>query len=363
VRTLQEFLAFFTWDDQRARDLLQRRVAEHQAHSGGIGVIDASGHAKQGRQTPGVARQYCGETGKLDNCVVGQHLLYTDNDAQNPFAGMLASDLYLPEEWASDRPRCQKAGIPAAVVYRPKWRIAIEQVTRALGNGVRFTWLTFDEDYGSVPEFWFELDRLGQRAIGEVRANFCCWPKRPACRSQQAAHAARRVDHVARHSPAFRTHPWEPIRIKHTTRGLQVWEVQAARVHLTNAQRPVSEPTDRLYWLIVARQPRTGEIKYLVSNAPGRVPLRKLLQAAFARWHVEKWFERAKQEAGLGAFEVRTYTSLIRHWFCSGLAMYFLALQTQRLRGGKSGDHVGAGGRGGERSGRRALAPPRALTG
>ena len=64
---------------------------------------------------------------------------------------------------------------------------------------------------------------------------------------------------------------------------------------------------------------------------------------AFARWHVEKWFERAKQEAGFGAFEVRTYTSLIRHWLCSRMVMYFLAAQTQRLRGEKSADYIGTG--------------------
>ena len=70
-----------------------------------------------------------------------------------------------------------------------------------------------------------------------------------------------------------------------------------------------------------------------------------MLRVAFARWHVEKWFERGKQEAGFGAFEVRTYKSLIRHWLCSCMVMYFLAAQTQRLRGEKSADHAGASGR------------------
>ena len=81
----------------------------------------------------------------------------------------------------------------------------------------------------------------------------------------------------------------------------------------------------------------------------------EMLQVAFARWHVEKWFGRAKQEAGFGAFEVRTYTSLIRHWLSSRMAMYFLAAETQRLRGEKSGDHARAGGRRRQRLGHRAL--------
>jgi hypothetical protein len=82
-----------------------------------------------------------------------------------------------------------------------------------------------------------------------------------------------------------------------------------------------------------------------------------MLEVGFGRWHVEMWFERAKQEAGLGAFEVRNYTSLMRHWLCSRIAMYFLASQTERLRGEKSADHAGAGGRGGQRPGGEDLEP------
>lgn len=351
VRTLQEFLAFLAWDDERASDVLQRMVADEHYSPKAIGVIDASGHFKQGQKTPGVKRQYCGEKGKIDNCVVGQHLLYTDNDRKNPFVCMLASDLYLPEEWASDPARRREAKIPDELVYRPKWRMALNQVEHAIGNGIRFGWLTFDEEYGSVPSFWFELDRLGQWGIGEVRKNFLCWPTWPHYRSPQRAHAAKRVDNVYRWSPAFRDQPWQRVHIKDTTRGPMVWEVKTGRVYLVDATGTVSKPTDRPYWLIVARNSDTKEIKYLVSNAPAGAKWEEMLEAAFARWHVEKWFERAKQEAGLGAFEVRTYRSLIRHWFCCGLAMYFLATQTQRLRGEKSENHTGAGGGSGQRLG------------
>src|SRR6185295_16138442 len=107
----------------------------------------------------------------------------------------------------------------------------------------------------------------------------------------------------------------------------------------------------------------TDETKYFVSNAGAGVPLEDLMTAAFGRWHVEMWFERAKQEVGLGAFEVRTYRSLIRHWLCCRLAMYFLAAATQRLRGEKSGDHIGAGGGGGEPAGGGDVASHLALVG
>ena len=346
VRTLQEFLAFFKWDHQLVEKTLIREVVEHQHGKDSIGILDASAHAKQGKYTPGVQRQWCGETGKRDNCVIGQHLLYTDNDAKNAFSCVVASDLYLPKSWDEDRDSCRRAGIPDELIYRPKWEIGIEQIERVMSEGLRFDYVTFDEEYGRVPAFFFELDRLGQKAIGEVPANFRVWVKRPACKSHRAEHASHRVDNIIKHSPAFYGQSWQEMVIKDTTRGRCIWQVKSAQVYLVKhkdgkAYCPV--PTDRTYWLIVAGNTKTGEVKYFISNAPAKESLKKLMETAFARWHVEKWFERAKQECGFGAFEVRTYTSLIRHWLASRLAMYFLADQTHRLRGEKSTDNAGAG--------------------
>jgi SRSO17 transposase len=361
VRTLQEFLAFFVWDHVRCSNRLQQLVMDEHGGERAIGVIDASGHPKRGDKTPGVQRQYCGETGKIDNCIVGQHLLYTNNHPSNPFSCMLACDLYLPKSWADDRQRCREAKIPDTLEFRTKWRIAADQVKEALGNGIRLAWLTFDEDYGNVPAFWFELDALGQRAIGEVPSNFKVWPKRPACQSLQGPFAAKEAANICRYSPIFTEQAWQRVKVKEATRGPVVWEVKAARVHLVDTRSGRSQPTDRQYWLLVARHVDTGEIKYFVSNAPANVTREEMLQAAFARWHVEKWFERGKQEVGLGAFEVRTYASLIRHWLCCRLAMYFLAAATQRLRGEKSADYAGASGRGSQHVSREDLAAELAM--
>ncbi len=357
VRTLQEFLSQFVWDHNRASTMLGQLVMDKHGCDDAIGVIDGSGHHKQGDKTPGVQRQWCGETGKVDNCIVGQHLLYTDNDPENPFTCMIASDLYLPESWDQDRDRCRIAGIPDEVTYRPKWRIALDQVTDAIGNGVRFSYLTFDEEYGSIPEFWYGLDRLGQRGIGEVRPNFRCWGTLPKYGSLRGAFAAKRVDNVCRFSPVFCNKKWRRLTVKETTRGPAVWEIKAARVHLVKKVNNKSKPTDRRYWLIIARNVKESVTKYFVSNASEKETLQKLMKVAFARWHIEKWFERAKQEAGFGAFEVRTYTGLIRHWFCSRMVMYFLADNTTRLRGEKSEDNIRAGRRSSERVGRQNMEP------
>jgi len=361
VRTLQEVLADFKWDHRRAEDRLHRLVVDRHGCEEAIGVLDASAHVKQGEQTPGVQRQWCGETGKVDNCVVGQHLLYTDNHPTNPFSCVLCSDLFLPSSWDEDRERCRRARIPDEVVHRPKWRIGVEQLERAIGNGVRFSYVTFDEDYGQVPALWFELDRLGLRGIGEVRKNFRCWVTPPTWQSLRSEHAPKRVDNLVGHSPLFCKQRWKKVRIKKATRASTWWKYKAARVQLPETLKGKSVPTDRRYWLIVAESVATGERKYFVSNAVENANVRKLLYVAFSRWRIEKWFERGKQEAGFGAFEVRNYTSLIRHWLSSRIAMYFLASETQRLRGEKSADHAGASRRRDEPAGREDLADMAAI--
>ena len=342
VRTLQEFLSFFAWDENRVDDEFCRWAAQTHGSELSIGVLDGSAHSKQGDKTPGVQRQWCGEKGKVDNCVLGYHLLYTDNAPSNPFSCVLTSDLYLPKEWMQDRERCRQAGIPDEVIYRSGWQIGIDQIRRALGNGVRLSFITFDEEVGNIPEFWFELDKLGQRAIGEVKPNFRGWTTLPKYVSGRSEYASRRVDDLVSHSPVFTKQSWQSVKIKDVTRGETIWKIKSAPFYLvTQDENNMSVPTDRAYWLIVARHPVTGEVKYFVSNAPLSTDIQLLLRVAFARWHVKKWFERAKQEAGFGAFEVRTYRSLIRHWLISRLAMFFLSRETHRLRKKKSADHAG----------------------
>ncbi len=201
VRTLQEFLADFDWDPVRAETQLHHRLADRRAAGPVIGVLDATGHPKQGDHTPGVHHQYCGQSGKQDNCVVAQHLMYCDDEPANPFACMLCSDLYLPQAWAEDQARCRRAGLPDAVSFRTKWQIGIDQIERSIGHGVRFDYLVFDAHYGKAPAFWFELDRLGQIGVGEVALDFHCWASPPAYESPAPNTAPR---------PAHRAGPVQP---------------------------------------------------------------------------------------------------------------------------------------------------------
>jgi len=143
VRTLQEFLTHHAWDHARMRDQLQRRIVRdhlpppgHRLDGPGvIGLIDEMGTPKKGDKTPGVQRQYCGRTGKIDNCIVTVHL----GCQYGEFKTLIDSDLFLPKDsWNADRERCRDAYIPDDVVYRPKSQIALELYRRAVANGIHF---------------------------------------------------------------------------------------------------------------------------------------------------------------------------------------------------------------------------------
>jgi SRSO17 transposase len=346
VRTLQEFLTHHVWDHDALLARLQRRiVAEHlpppgHKHKpadelGVVGLIDETSVVKKGDKTPGVQRQYCGASGKIDNCIVSVHLAVKHGS----FLAMLDSDLFLPEQsWDLDRQRCREAHIPQDITYRPKWLIALEQIKRAVANGVRFDWLVFDEWYGGKPEFLFLLDEMGIHYVCEVPKNFRCWPTMPRYHSSQRPFAAKRADNAAAGGKPFRGQKWRTVRLARATVAPQTWKVKAAQVHLQRDGRP----TDRTYWLIVAKNAATGEVKYFVSNAPPRTALLTLLKVAFCRWNVEHAFRLAKTEIGLGHFEGRSWKGLLRHMILCQAVMLFVAEQTTRLRGEKSAPDDGA---------------------
>ena len=159
VRTLQEFLSQHRWDQDALRRRLHEIIAREHTGQHPIGIIDETSDVKKGDKTPGVQRQWCGTLGKKDNCIVTVHLAYAVND----FHCLLDGQLFVPESWANDRPRCREAGIGDEVTYQPKWRIALEQYDRARGHGIVFEWLTFDEGYGSKTPFLQALDARDQR--------------------------------------------------------------------------------------------------------------------------------------------------------------------------------------------------------
>jgi SRSO17 transposase len=344
-RTLQQFLNFLEWDQEQLIDTLQWRVARDHTSDRSIGLIDETSCPKKGDKTPGVQRQWCGATGKKDNCVTTVHLGYAVDD----FHCLLDSDLFLPESWSEDRPRCRAAHIPDNMTYRSKWQIALDLYDHARANGVSFRYLTFDEGYGGKPEFLRQLAAREQVYVAEVPRTFTGWlcapyvterPYRRGARGRRRAvprlgagsAPARNVEHHLNWTQDLKDQPWTRFRIKDTQKGPMVWEAKHVMLVPKDENGLPAAPLH----LIVARNVRDIlDVKFFVSNASPDTPLKELLHVAFSRWRVERCFEDQKTELGFDHFEGRSYLGLTRHQAITAVTHLFLSEMQQQLRGEK----------------------------
>jgi len=348
-RTLQFFLSSIQWDQQRLLDKLQWTVARDHGHSDAIGIIDESGNPKKGSHTAGVQRQWCGNSGKIDNCVVGVHIAYTADD----FQCILDSDLFLPGSWADDPVRREKVGIPDDVIYRKKAKIALDQIAHAIGNGIRVSAWTCDEFYGRDGEFLDGLDGLGQNYVAQVPANFTGWLYEPEilhrptpqqmhkrgrkrCFPRLSAKAlpASEVQNLLIYSRVFQKQKWQRFHIKDGEKGPYVWEVKHSvfyRKHPAENGLP-----GKAHYLVIARNVlNPEEIKYFVTNmapSPDGITLERLLWIAFCRAPIEQCFERCKQQLGMDHFEVRGWLGIHRHLYITQLSFLFCSIMHNRLR-------------------------------
>lgn len=349
-RTLQDFLATHTWDHEDAVDRVQQLVAEEHNDAEAIGVIDDTGCPKRGEKTVGVQRQYCGASGKIDNCMVSVALGYAS--LRGDFRCTLEHRIFLPESWDADASRRQEAGVPAGLRHQPKWKLALGLLERAQANGVRLAWLTFDEGYGNNVQFLEALDRMGQTYVAEVSPSMYGWLIEPTVLHKQPSTArqarmgrprrlprlsaksakATRIDNLCTYSYPMRDQPWQEYHVKNGHKGPIVWQARAARFRLNVAHEPDGRrlpPRMALpsapRWLIQVQHPLTGERKYFVSNAPAGVPIERILHVAFSRWHVERCFQDEKSQLGLDHFECRRYVAVQRHLILTTISHLVLA--------------------------------------
>jgi SRSO17 transposase len=347
-RTLQQFLSLLDWNHGLMRTKLQNLVAREHASLQSVGIIDETGCPKKGEKTPGVQLQWCGVLGKKENCVVTVHLAYAVND----FHCLLDSELFLPESWSNDRPRCQAAHIPDDMTHRTKPQIAMELYDRAQRNGVAFEWLTFDELYGHNRDFLASLRQRRQKYVAEVPVTFTGWVQSPQVtnrtyrkrlhcgavrktpRCVQGTPIPQSVREHLRSSPELRDQPWQKFRIKDGEKGPQVWEAKHLWFFPQDGHELPLEPAH----LIVARSVfEPQQIKFFIAHAPRETPLTVLLCVAFTRWRVERCFEDQKTELGFDHFEGRSYVGLMRHQIITSLTHLFLSRVHQQWREKKSG--------------------------
>lgn len=296
------------WDPDLVRDDLQGYVVEALGDPEAVLVLDETGFLKKGTKSAGVARQYTGTAGRIENSQVGVFLAYASRHG----TAFIDRALYLPEEWTDDPKRCQAAGIPEGTAFATKIRLARAMLERAFAAGVPAAWVTGDEVYGSWElRRWLEEER--RPYVFAVRANQYVW-------------AGSGQSTVAALAKALSKRAWHTITIAAGSKGPRryAWAWAVINSDLGPAWRR---------WLLVRRSLSDPEdLAYYIAAGPAWTRLTQLAKTAGARWAIEGAFESAKQEAGLADYEVRSWTGWHRHVTLSLLAHAVLAA-VRRLAG------------------------------
>jgi SRSO17 transposase len=336
-KPLQHFVGAGGWDDEAVMAELRRHVAQELGDPDAVLVLDPSAFAKSGADSCGVARQWCGRLGKVENCQIGVFLAYVSAAGQ----ALVDRRLYLPKEWAADTQRREQAHVPEAVRFQESWRIGLELLDRA-GAELPFGWVAGDDEFGRCAAFRAALRFRRLRYVLDVPSNTLIRDLGETPAAGRRRPPWRRVDAWAQALPSGR---WRKLRRGDGAKGPKVVRGAEAWVQTKDEDGRVG-PRERLVVIRTVDQgPRTW---YTLSNAPAAVPLVKPVEVHGCRHGAEELFGAGKGEVGLGHYEVRSWVGWHHHMTLSLLALWFLQLEKERL-GGKNPGVNGAAVAGGIR--------------
>ncbi len=307
-RTIQRVLDRSAWDADAVRDDLRAQVIGTLGDSEGVLVVDETGFVKKGAKSCGVARQYSGTAGRIENCQVGVFLGYASAKGR---AGIDRA-LYLPRDWADDPERREEAGVPTSVAFRTKPALALAMLERALDAGVPARWVVGDSVYGSDGKLRRALEARDQAYALAVKSSEqpTTWP--PYAPPGQVT--------VAAIAAALEPGDWRRLSCGDGAQGerLYAWAhvpvrpaLRAGWVHAVVIRRDLGDPDEVAYYLVYA---------------PTDTPLAEIVRAIGARWTIEDVFKLAKRQVGLDQYEVRSWTGWHRHVTLALLALAVLVL-------------------------------------
>jgi SRSO17 transposase len=338
VRRQQHFISQGRWPDQAILERHWGEVAQDLGDPEGVLIIDESAFPKQGTESVGVKRQWCGQLGKRANCQVGVFAAYASTAGYT----LLDRRLYLPQEWVEDEAygeRRTTCGVPDDVPFLTKPALALDMIARIRHSGkLPFRWVLCDEGYGRSGAF---LDQVAADAsyFAEVPADTHVWVERPATAvpewsgqgrkptRQRLSAGAPPSQEVRTLAAALTSASWARHTIKEGSKG--VMEADFALQRVVAARQGLPGPD---IWLLVRRDVASGELKYFVSNAPRATPLATFVWLSGMRWPVERCFEDGKQELGLGDYQLRGWTGWHHHMTLCILAHFFLVRLQLRLK-------------------------------
>jgi SRSO17 transposase len=306
---MQRLLSTTDWDPDLVRDDLRSYVVEHLGASDGVLIVDETGFLKKGKRSAGVARQYSGTAGRIENSQIGVFLTYATTAGRT----FLDRELYLPKAWTDDQERCDAAGIPTDRGFKTKPELAMDMLARALDAGVPARWVTGDSVYGQYYKLRKALEDRGVFYVLAVPMN-----QRVIAKTTASIPGGQwRADELIATLPAT---AWRTRSAGNGSKGDRryAW----ARARINGARDPEVE-----YWLLARRSlADPTEIAYYLCHGPKRVALADLARAAGARWAIEETFQTSKGETGLDHYQVRQYTGWYRHITLSMLAHAFLTV-------------------------------------
>jgi SRSO17 transposase len=328
---LQTFLGQSPWDHQPLLTQLTQEVAAELGEADGVLVFDPSAFAKKGTESVGVQRQWCGRLGKVENCQVGIYLGYVSRRDH----ALVDFRLFLPREWTRRKRRCQKAGVPQDVRFRTRHELMLEMLDER-GPLLPHAWIAGDDELGRSSWFRQELRARNEYYLLAVPSNTLVRDL-TAADPPYSGHGRRPqvpFTRVERWCAALPQEAWQTIDVRDGEKG--PLQVQGVR-RLVQA-RTEGQPADVAEFLVVFRERQedgTWKHDYLLSFAPLTTPLEEFARVFKAEHRIEESLKRAKSEAGLGDYQVRTWHGWHHHQALSLIATWFL---TQETRRGKNPD-------------------------
>jgi SRSO17 transposase len=333
-RALQNFIGCSSWDHEPLLEELTQQVATALGETDGVIVFDPSAFPKKGQHSVAVDRQWCGRLGKVDNCQLGVFLAYVTRKEQ----ALLDMRLYLPKCWATDRRRRKECGVPKHLRYRTRHQLALEMLDRR-GSQLPHSWIAGDDEMGRSTRFRRALRERGERYLLAVPSNTIIrdldapappWrgsglkPKPP-------------FEQVRRWAAALSPQAWTRIDVRDGHKGPLVVESVKTRVEAKTDTRCIG-PEEVLVVTRTIDESGDTKIDYYLSSALPETPLEEFVRVAKAEHRVEECLQRAKSEAGLADYEVRTWTGWHHHQALSLIATWFLVQESQRGKKTYAGD-------------------------
>ncbi len=370
-QSLHHLVAHAPWRDEAILGAVRQYVLPVLQRRGAITswLVDDTGTPKKGRHSVGVARQYCGQLGKEENCQVAVTLSVATAHASLP----IAYRLYLPESWAHDPARRATAGVPPAVRFQTKPQLALAQVRAAVAQGVPRGVVLADVAYGNDTAFRTGVSALGLRYAVGLQASTTVWPPGPGPRPPQPwrgrGRPPTRVRRTRTHQPvavkalaqALPPGGWQRVRWREGSRRELTSRFAAVRVRPAHRDYACPQPRPEEWLLIEWPEAEPAPTTYWLSTLPTDTPLPALVATAKGRWRIERDYQELKQELGLAHFEGRGWRGVHHHATLCIAAYGFLVAERSRFpprrRGAprrRSASEVSAGERPGDAGAARA---------